>query len=166
MQKFVDRKSNVWVVDIDATTLRRVKTITGVNLLEFVEGDLVERLSHDFLLLGDVLYAVCKPQADQQGISDEDFGAGLAGDVIEDATQALLEGLVAFFPEPRRRLLQTAAAKYQRVQTKAIELVQMKLDSPDMEEQVLDKLRHDLAHATSNDLSTVSQESSESTLGR
>ncbi len=93
-------------------------------------------------------------------------GEGLAGDVIEEATQALLEGLVAFFPEPRRRLLQTAAAKYRRVQTKAIELLQMKLDSPDMEEQVLDKLRHDLALATSNDLSTVSQESSESTLGR
>ncbi len=163
MQKFVDRKSNVWVVDIDATTLRRVKTIAGVNLLEFVEGDLVERLSHDFLLLGDVLYAVCKPQADKLGISDEEFGEGLAGDVIEEATRALLEGLVAFFPEPRRRLLQTAAAKYRRVQTKAIELVQTKLDSPDMEEQVLDKLRHDLAHATSNDLSTVSQESPEST---
>ena len=162
MQKFVDRKSNVWVVDIDATTLRRVKSIAGVNLLEFVEGDLVERLSHDFLLLVDVLYAVCKPQADQHGISDEEFGEGLAGDVIEEATRALLEGLVAFFPEPRRRLLQTAAAKYRRVQTKAIELVQMKLDSPDMEEQVLDKLRHDLAHATSNDLSTASQESSES----
>ena len=162
MQKFVDRKSNVWVVDIDSTTLRRVKAIAGVNLLEFVEGDLVERLSHDFLLLGDILYAVCKPQADQQGISDEEFGQGLAGDVISDATAALLEGLVAFFPEPRRRLLQTAAAKYRRVQTKAIELVQMKLDSPEMEEQVLDKLRHDLARATSNDLSTASQESSES----
>ncbi|QDV85468.1 hypothetical protein [Planctomycetes bacterium TBK1r] len=163
MQKFVDRKSNVWVVDIDSTTLRRVKAIAGVNLLEFVEGDLVERLSHDFLLLGDILYAVCKPQADQQGISDEEFGQGLAGDVISDATAALLEGLVAFFPEPRRRLLQTAAAKYQSVQTKAMELVQMKLNSPDLEEEILDKLRSELDQVTSNGSSTVSPESLEST---
>ena len=144
MQKFVDRKSNVWIVEIDTSTLRRVKAVTGVNLLECVEGDLIERLSSDVLLLVDVLYAIIQPQADQQQITDEQFGEGLAGDVITDATTALLEAMVAFFPEPRRRLLKTAAAKYAAVQTKAMEMVQAKLDSPELEKQVIDQLRIDL----------------------
>ncbi len=140
----MDRKSNVWVVEIDTSTLRRVKAVTGVNLLECVEGDLIERLSSDVLLLVDVLYAILQPQADQQQITDEQFGEGLAGDVITDATTALLEAMVAFFPEPRRRLLKTAAAKYAAVQTKAMEMVQAKLDSPELEKQLIDQLRIDL----------------------
>ena len=55
MQKFVDRAGRIWIVDIDNTTLRRVKTLTGVQLLEAIDGDLVTRLSTDPLLLGDVL---------------------------------------------------------------------------------------------------------------
>ena len=140
----MDRKSNVWIVEIDTSTLRRVKAVTGVNLLECVEGDLIERLSSDVLLLVDVLYAILQPQADQQQITDEQFGEGLAGDVITDATTALLEAMVAFFPEPRRRLLKTAAAKYAAVQTKAMEMVQAKLDSPELEKQLIDQLRIDL----------------------
>ncbi len=62
MQKFVDRAGRIWIVDIDNTTLRRVKTLTGVHLLEAIDGDLITRLSTDPLLLGDVLYAICKPQ--------------------------------------------------------------------------------------------------------
>ena len=147
MQKFVDRKSNVWVVEIDTSTIKRVKTLTGVNLLECVDGDLIERLSSDVLLLVDVLYAAVQPQAEKQNISDEQFGEGLAGDVISDATSALLEALVAFFPEPRRRLLKTAAAKYAAVQTKAMEMVQAKLESPELETQLLEKLQSDLTQA-------------------
>ncbi len=98
-----------------------------------------------------------------KGSATRSSGRDLAGDVISDATAALLEGLVAFFPEPRRRLLKTAAAKYQSVQTKAMELVQMKLNSPDLEEEILDKLRSDLEQVTSNGSSTVSPESLEST---
>ncbi len=55
MQKFVDRAGRIWIVDIDNTTLRRVKTLTGVHLLEAIDGDLITRLSTDPLLLGDVL---------------------------------------------------------------------------------------------------------------
>ena len=64
--------------------------------------------------------------------------------MITDATTALLEAMVTFFPEPRRRLLKTAAAKYAAVQTKAMEMVQAKLDSPELEKQLIDQLRIDL----------------------
>ena len=116
-----------------------------------VEGDLIERLMNDPVTLCDVLFAACQPQAVQQDVSDEAFGQGLAGDVIADATTALLEGLVAFFPEPKRRLLQQAAAKYQVVQTKAMAMVQARLESPELETQLLNQLEKELALQSSSD---------------
>ncbi len=76
MQKFIDRCGRVWIVDIDNTTLRRVKTLTDIRLLDAIDGELITRLSSDPLLLGDVLFAICKPQAGQQSISDESFAEG------------------------------------------------------------------------------------------
>ena len=43
MQKFIDRRGRVWIVDIDNTTLRRVKTLVDVRLLDAIDGDLINR---------------------------------------------------------------------------------------------------------------------------
>lgn len=45
MQKFIDRRGRVWIVDIDNTTLRRAKTLTDVRLLDAIDGDLINRLA-------------------------------------------------------------------------------------------------------------------------
>ncbi len=165
MQKFVDATGRVWVVEINVATIKRVRTLAGINLLEVVEGELIERLSSDPVLLCDVLYAVCQPQAAKEDVSDEAFGEGLAGDAITEATTALIEALVAFFPEPRRRLLTKAAAKYQSVQNRALAMVEAKLDSPQMETRILDQLASELVRQESSGSSTASPASPESIPG-
>ena len=162
MQKFVDRAGRIWIVDIDNTTLRRVKTLTGVHLLEAIDGDLVTRLSTDPLLLGDVLFAICKPQADQQQITDEAFGEGLAGNSIDDATSALLEALIGYFPESRRRLLRKAAEKQKMIETRGINAIERRLDDPNLVERIVEDLERKLGVPTSSGSSSDSQESSES----
>ena len=87
-------------------------------------GDLVTRLSTDPLLLGDVLFAICKPQADQQEINDETFAEGLAGDSIDEAIKALVDALVAYFPESRRRLLRKAAEKQKMIETRGLAAIE------------------------------------------
>ncbi len=108
MQKFVDRAGRIWIVDIDNTTLRRVKTLTGVHLLEAIDGDLITRLSTDPLL-----WAMCSLQSASRKRTSTDhrrsLREGLAGNSIDDATGALLEALINYFPESRRRLLRKAA---------------------------------------------------------
>lgn len=156
MKKFIDSKGRPWVVEVHVATIKRVKTLAGINLLEVVEGELVERLSSDPILLCDVLYSVCKPQADREGVSDEDFGTGLAGEAISEATKALIEALVDFFPEPRRRLLQKAAAKFHQVQTKAFQMIETKLESTNIESQILERLEQDLQLAIPSNSSSAS----------
>jgi len=162
MQKFVDRAGRIWIVDIDNTTLRRVKTLTGVHLLEAIDGDLITRLSTDPLLLGDVLFAICKPQADQQQITDEAFGEGLAGNSIDDATGALLEALINYFPESRRRLLRKAAEKQKLIETRGISAIEKRLDDPNLVERIVEDLERKLAVPTLSDSSSDLPASSES----
>jgi hypothetical protein len=144
VRNFIDSSGRVWVVDVSVTTIKRVRTLTGVNLLEVIQGELIEQLSSDPILLADCLYAVCQPQAVREGVSDEAFGQALAGDVIDRATTALLEGLIEFFPEPKRRLLEKATAKYRQVQTQALALVEARLDSPELEAKILKDLEAEL----------------------
>lgn len=159
MHQFTDRSGRRWLIQIDVSTIKRVRSLTGVNLLDIVSGELIERLTNDPILLADVLYAVVQPQALTQGISDEAFGQGLAGNSIAEATAALLEGLVDFFPEPKGRLIGKAATKYQQVQTKALAMIEARIDSPALEQQILSELESQLQSRTSNDSSTESPES-------
>jgi len=129
MKTFNDNAGRVWTVAINVGAIKRVKGLLGVNLLEIVEGTLIEHLVQDPVLLCDVIYAVCKPEADEKNITDEDFGRAMAGDAIEHATRALLEELVGFLPNPRDRAnLGTVLAKAQTAQERQRDLVERQIE--------------------------------------
>jgi hypothetical protein len=99
--------------------------------MEVLEGSngLIEKLVRDPVLLCDVIYAACKPQADEREVADEAFGASMAGDAIEHATAALLEELVDFCPSPRDRANLGRVLKATRdVMDKARDVVERRID--------------------------------------
>ena len=100
-------------------------------------------------------------QADQAGVSDEDFGRAMAGDAIDAATSALLEELVGFFPQARRRVLAKAVQKLESLQERVAAGAESLLDSPEIEQRIdaeLEAIRSTLGRP-----STSSPASSEST---
>lgn len=145
MKSFTDNRGNTWVIMITVDAIRRVRTKLNVDLLEAVEGKLIERLANDPILLCDVIYVLCQSEADQRGISDEEFGRAMAGDAIDHATTSLLEELVDFFPKSRRGLLSKALTRYRTLETKAIALVDKQLDDPKLENRVLTELKEKLS---------------------
>ncbi|MBI5725258.1 MAG: hypothetical protein HZA50_14965 [Planctomycetes bacterium] len=136
MKTFSDNAGRTWTVTVNVDAVKRVKTLLGVNLLEAVDGKLLERLIGDPILLCDVIYAVCKPQADAQNVSDEDFGRSMSGDAIELATTALLEELCDFFPQGRRTLLRKALGKLRKLESMALATAENRLDSPELEKKM------------------------------
>ena len=140
MHTFVDAAGRTWTVAIHVDALKRVRALAQVDLLEAVEGKLLERLTTDPVLLCDVLYALCKPEAQANSVTDEDFGRAMAGDAIEGATTALLEELVDFFPKGRRALLAKALAKMREVESLAQSLAAKRLDDPALLEKVREAL--------------------------
>ena len=132
MKTFTDNAGRDWVIEINVASLKRVKGLTGTDLIALavsMDTSVAERLASDPILLCDVLYAVCKPQADERGVSDEEFGRAMAGDAIESATVALLEDIVGFCPSPRdRAALGRVLTAMRDARDKARDLVDKKLD--------------------------------------
>ena len=140
MKTFNDNAARSWTVQVNVDAIKRVRDLAQVNLLEVVEGKLLERLISDPILLCDVIYCLCKPEADTKNVSDADFGRAMAGDAIDGATTALLEDLVDFFPQAKRRVLAKALAKLQKLQTAALAAVETRLDSPELDRQMAARL--------------------------
>lgn len=141
MRTFKDNAGRTWTVTVNVDAVKRVRSLLDVNLLEVVDGKLIERLAADPVLLCDVLYALVKPDADAKQVTDQDFGRGMAGDAIDLATTALLEELVDFFPQGKRRLLQKALAKLKDWEAKALGVAERKLDSPELDAQFENALK-------------------------
>lgn len=122
MRSFIDTERRTWTVAVTVDTVKRVRAqCDGLDLLAITseKDGLMGRLMSDPILLADVLYAVCRPEADRLGVTSEQFGQALAGDAIEHGTTALLESIADFFPTARRTLLRQAIGKGQEIQTKA-----------------------------------------------
>jgi len=155
MKTFTDNTGRSWTIAVNVEAIKRVKSLLAVNLLDAIEGKLIEQLVDDPVLLCDVIYVLCGLQAGAAKVSDEDFGRSMAGDAIEAATTALLEELADFFPRGRRELLQKALAKLRTFEAKVLEAAAARLDSPELDR----RLQETIAGGLSGNL----PESSEST---
>lgn len=105
MQSFRDSQGRLWDLSVTVAAVRRVKALTGVDLYALLEdgfGPLADLLS-DPCKLADVLYAVCRPAAEERQVTDEQFGEALAGDVLDAASEALVQAVIDFFPQPEGR---------------------------------------------------------------
>ena len=148
MKSFTDNLGRTWMLVVNVAAIKRVRALCGVDLNAIVEIDkdnnptaeLLERLSTDPVLLVDVLYAVCKTECDQKGVSDEDFGAAMAGDAIEQATAALLDEVVDFFPTAKRAALQKILAATRRIEALAKKKLENILGSAEFEEKLVSEL--------------------------
>ena len=129
MKTFKDNQDRKWTVTINVSAIKRVRAELDLDLLEAIEGTLLERMVSDPILLCDILYVLVKPEADAKGISDEDFGQALAGDAIDRACQAFIGELVDFFPKGRREVLAEAVAKVREIEAKVLDRTMARLRS-------------------------------------
>ena len=158
MAAFKDNTGREWAVSIDVNAVKRVRSLLDVDLLDIVDGKLVERLVGDPVLVCDVIYAVCKPQADKDDITDEDFGRAMLGDAIDAAVSALLESLVNFTPNQRDRAnLRKVIEATDRAMDRARDVIEQRIDSGELDTIV------DRVLANAGKPSTDAQASSEST---
>mgnify|MGYP001330450161 FL=1 len=148
MKVFKDNQNRPWTIVVNVATVKRVRSLLDVNLLDVVKLDkkdkpnidLLERLASDPVLLCDVIYCICKPDADLQNISDEDFGAAMGGDAIEHATTALLEELVDFFPEAKRLVLRKLMNAGEKVKNRMEKALKLQLADPKLDKELEDQV--------------------------
>ncbi len=157
MKSFTDNNGRTWILHITVGAIKRVRALCGVDIANIItvsgggkpKMELLERLASDPVLLVDVLYAVCKEEADAKNISDEEFGRGMAGDAIEYATAALLDEIVDFFPEAKRRVFQKILAATRRFEVKSKQALTKLLEDPELDQKI-DEALEALTKSSSN----------------
>lgn len=111
MKIWHDTTGRAWATVINVGTVKRVKSLTGKNILDLAGGQLAGEVMADPCLLCDILYAIHQAEATEKGITDEQFAECLSGDSIGEATDALMAELIDFFPNSQRRNLLAEAMK-------------------------------------------------------
>lgn len=132
MRTFTDNAKRDWTVEINVSTVKRLRSAIGLDLMQALGGDVLERLASDPILLVDALYVTCKPQADERGVSDEEFGRALFGDCIEKAGEAFFAEVLDFFPQRQRQVLAKMLAKVEEAQDLAAGRAMKAIDGPDV----------------------------------
>jgi len=117
MRAFTDSAGRAWTLSLTLDAAKRVKSLLSVNLLELDKGDppLLTKLGTDVILLCDVVFAILKPQAEAAGVTDEQFGGALGGDIILAAQTAFSEEMVDFFQKLGRADLAKAVEAQRRI---------------------------------------------------
>jgi len=135
MKTFVDTSGRSWSVQLTIDSVKRVKSLLDVNLLDLVSGDppLLTRFGTDIVLLCDVIFVLIKPQADALGVTDEQFGAALGGEAILNAHAAFYDELIGFFQGMGRTDLVRAVTAQRNLINKAISKVAMQIEGMDLD---------------------------------
>ena len=137
MRTFKDNAGRTWTISLTVSAVKRVRDLAKIDLLDLANGRVFERLVADPVTLCDALYAACKPQADLEGITDEEFGEAMAGDAIEHASKALVEELIQFFPNARERAaLSRVVRTMDAAMDRARDRVEQRLDGGEIERAI------------------------------
>lgn len=160
MKTFIDSQGRTWPLRIVVSTIDAVRQDAGVDLLEILGGDLMDRLD-DPVTLARVAYAICKTEAEKQGIDRDSFVDSISGDVIDQLAQALTDAIVDFLPESKRRLVQPALQMYAKMRQELMDQAVENMN-PELIQKAIDELKDELSRQASSGKSTVLPESVES----
>ena len=149
MHSFVDKNNRAWSVVVNIATVKRVRALCEVNLLELITVDddgkanssVLDKLSEDSCLLVDVIYAVCRPEADVLGVTDKEFGESFDGDCIEKATDALLDEVIDFFPEAKRKVFRKILDATRKFQREAEQKIKTFVESPAFDQLISSRMK-------------------------
>jgi hypothetical protein len=133
---FKDTEGRAWSVEITYSTVKRVRSILGVDIMEAVEGKLMPKLISDPMLLVDVLYCIVKPQADAAGVTDEQFGGALGSGKLYEARDCLAHALVFFSPPEKRQAIRRAWERTKDLVDTAAAAVVKRMDDPEIDREI------------------------------
>jgi hypothetical protein len=136
MHSFRDNKNRTWAIEINVWAVKRVRGLLNVNLTGLVDDgfEKLGELMKDTITVIDVIYVLCKDEADKVGVSDEDFGKAMGGDVLAHAKDAFLEELTDFFEDRRiRESLRKVLSLSRSLQDQMMEQMTEQMDKIDLD---------------------------------
>jgi hypothetical protein len=120
MAKFKTLDGKEWLVEVNYLTVKRVRDLCGVNVLDICNLDketLSGWVSDDIKVL-EVICAVVRPQLATLDMADDEFFAACDGGVLKEAVERLVDQVSDFFQEPRKGLVKKVIQKLRETERK------------------------------------------------
>lgn len=155
MQTFKDAAGRTWAVAINCWTIKQAKAYSGIHVPSLVDEGFAgyRRLLADGAMLADVIYGLCREEADAKRIDEAGFLREMHGDALDAATAAFRAEFVDFFRNPdQRAAVREVMETLDRVMREMVEQGRKELGTIDLS-----------TAAGSNGIATGSPESSAST---
>lgn len=104
MQKFTDASGQCWQISITTRDIMRVRQETGFDLGHLFDEGLqtLAALADDVVKLVDVIWSAIGSSVPTDRVR---FENSMTGDAIEAGMNCLIEAVIDFFPNPKRREL-------------------------------------------------------------
>lgn len=131
MKTFRDKLNNPWDIDVNGETVARVKSLTGFLLTELVTPKGSAELGEDPVRFMQVLFACCKPQADERKTDEPTFLRNLNGDAVDAAVTAMTDEVIDFFQSSRRQAVRLMVDKTKALTDEATRRVILELEKMD-----------------------------------
>jgi hypothetical protein len=102
-----DGKAATWTIELNYDAMRRVQADTRLDLTMPFRGvatgdSPINLINQSIIVLLDVLWSICRLQADGYRIKRAFFETYIEGEPLEEARQKLMEELSSFFRRNRR----------------------------------------------------------------
>ena len=159
MRIFKDKNGQDWQIVLNVHQMKRIRAALGIDLVNVItldkEGvvnvDMIDRIANDPCLLVDILWVLVEEQAKAINVTDEQFGAALAGESIENATKAFLDELVDFFPGAKRLFLKKSVDIARKCAGEWTDVLKKALEDPELEKRVRESMNLSTSSPASSD---------------
>lgn len=139
---FTDLAGREWRLALNVLLCRSIRDTTGVDLLGSNDGQAFQTFAANMEKFVEALWIVVEAQAKAANVTPDEFAAGLGGDVLAAAKEALDDALVNFSHPARRAALQAMREQFRIVMQREADVVQAKVQSPIVAELISRKV-HD-----------------------
>lgn len=128
MKSFRDINGTTWDIAGSLGMFERIKTQTGVDLLDLPTTQKSLSQLGDPYTLGHVLYQFCAGQAESRGVAPEKFYDLFNADVLHEASTAILEEVVFFCRSNVKPALMMALEKAKAADEMVAEMVRGRME--------------------------------------
>lgn len=138
-----------FTLELDTPLIREVRKELDIDLVAAdMSGE--AKAASDIATLVDVLWILCREQAEKNGISADVFGRGIKGDSWEAAVLALRRAIAFFSPSSSRSIRLAQIAAEERLQRAGAAAALAKMTDEKAMKAIEDRITAEVDRAMSN----------------
>jgi hypothetical protein len=141
LSQFVDQRGRTWRLELNYSLAKRLREVTSLDFVNYQDGKALLAIHDSDEKLVQVLWLLCESQAQASSVGEEEFGAGLGGDALEQAIEALEQALINYSRPARRQAMQAIRDKAHELVAAQTDLATTKIRSPKVTQLMEAKIR-------------------------